>query len=438
MVPKVRAALAGLGGPGAEAIIADAAAPGALARALADPTFGTRITAGRRPRGRGGMSAAVATTPTARHDGPARTAAGAPCAPPDDPRPRRRPRDRQPGGARRAPARARLRRHPGDRQPRHHRARPGEGAPRRRPRLRRAPEDRRRAAAGRPRRRPGARRRPPAADPRRHPGHDRAERAHPRPRPARPAPPASIAQAIDESRLDEQEGTLAGDNTLLVLFADEPASSAGSTASRPSPPVRPTAFPTPTSRPPTPDQRRHSAMKQKVVLAYSGGLDTSVAVAWLREQFDAEVVTLTVDVGGGSLREGVERRAMSAGASRGLRRRRARDVRHRLRAGRTSRRTRSTRAPTRWPPRSPGRSSPSSSSRSPRTRGRRRGRPRLHRQGQRPGPLRRRRPRPRPGARGHRPDARRDGPDPRPGDRLRDRARDRDPDHEGVARTRST
>ena len=54
---------------------------------------------------------------------------------------------------------------------------------------------------------------------------------------------------------------------------------------------------------------------KKVVLAYSGGLDTSVAVAWLREQFDVEVVTLTVDVGGGSLREGVEQRAMSAGAT---------------------------------------------------------------------------------------------------------------------------
>jgi argininosuccinate synthase len=55
---------------------------------------------------------------------------------------------------------------------------------------------------------------------------------------------------------------------------------------------------------------------KKVVLAYSGGLDTSVAVAWLREQYDCEVVCLTVDVGGGSLRAGVERRAMSAGASR--------------------------------------------------------------------------------------------------------------------------
>ena len=55
---------------------------------------------------------------------------------------------------------------------------------------------------------------------------------------------------------------------------------------------------------------------KKVVLAYSGGLDTSVAVAWMREQHGVEVVTLTVDVGGGSLREGVEARAMSAGASR--------------------------------------------------------------------------------------------------------------------------
>ncbi len=47
MVPKMRAALAGITGPGAEAVICDAAAPEALARALADPAFGTRITAGR-------------------------------------------------------------------------------------------------------------------------------------------------------------------------------------------------------------------------------------------------------------------------------------------------------------------------------------------------------------------------------------------------------
>ncbi len=45
MVPKVRAARGALGWDGAEAIIADAAAPHALARALDDPTFGTRLTA---------------------------------------------------------------------------------------------------------------------------------------------------------------------------------------------------------------------------------------------------------------------------------------------------------------------------------------------------------------------------------------------------------
>ena len=36
-----------------------------------------------------------------------------------------------------------------------------------------------------------------------------------------PGTASVIAQAIDESTLQEQEGTLAGDNTLLVLFADE-------------------------------------------------------------------------------------------------------------------------------------------------------------------------------------------------------------------------
>jgi argininosuccinate synthase len=55
---------------------------------------------------------------------------------------------------------------------------------------------------------------------------------------------------------------------------------------------------------------------KKVVLAYSGGLDTSVAIAWLRERYDAEVVTLTVDLGGESLRESVAQRALSAGATR--------------------------------------------------------------------------------------------------------------------------
>ncbi|MER3418023.1 MAG: hypothetical protein C4343_02685 [Chloroflexota bacterium] len=49
MVPKVRAALSALVWEGAEAIIADASVPGALHRALHDPTFGTRIRARRTP-----------------------------------------------------------------------------------------------------------------------------------------------------------------------------------------------------------------------------------------------------------------------------------------------------------------------------------------------------------------------------------------------------
>ncbi len=37
----------------------------------------------------------------------------------------------------------------------------------------------------------------------------------------------------------------------------------------------------------------------KVVLAYSGGLDTSVIVKWLQDTYDCEVVTFTADIGQG-------------------------------------------------------------------------------------------------------------------------------------------
>ena len=37
-------------------------------------------------------------------------------------------------------------------------------------------------------------------------------------------------------------------------------------------------------------------MTQRVVLAYSGGLDTSVAVKWIQEEWGAEVIALAVDV----------------------------------------------------------------------------------------------------------------------------------------------
>jgi len=53
----------------------------------------------------------------------------------------------------------------------------------------------------------------------------------------------------------------------------------------------------------------------KVVLAYSGGLDTSVIVPWLRENYDCEVVCFTADVGQGEELEGLEAKALASGAS---------------------------------------------------------------------------------------------------------------------------
>ncbi|MEM4405107.1 MAG: argininosuccinate synthase [Nitrososphaerota archaeon] len=54
----------------------------------------------------------------------------------------------------------------------------------------------------------------------------------------------------------------------------------------------------------------------RVALAYSGGLDTTVSIPWLREKYGAEVITVTVDVGQSDDFEEIEERAISAGASR--------------------------------------------------------------------------------------------------------------------------
>ncbi|KAK2442475.1 argininosuccinate synthase, chloroplastic [Trifolium repens] len=54
----------------------------------------------------------------------------------------------------------------------------------------------------------------------------------------------------------------------------------------------------------------------KVVLAYSGGLDTSVVVPWLRENYGCDVVCFTADLGqGASELEGLEEKAKASGAS---------------------------------------------------------------------------------------------------------------------------
>ena len=56
-------------------------------------------------------------------------------------------------------------------------------------------------------------------------------------------------------------------------------------------------------------------MKQRVVLAYSGGLDTSVAVRWMIDELDAEVIAVACDVGQGGDFEAVRQRALAAGAT---------------------------------------------------------------------------------------------------------------------------
>ena len=54
----------------------------------------------------------------------------------------------------------------------------------------------------------------------------------------------------------------------------------------------------------------------KVVLAFTGSLDTCVAIPWLRERFGAEVITVTLDLGQGRVLEDVRDRALAAGAVR--------------------------------------------------------------------------------------------------------------------------
>lgn len=56
-------------------------------------------------------------------------------------------------------------------------------------------------------------------------------------------------------------------------------------------------------------------MKEKVVLAYSGGLDTSIIVPWLKENYDVEVIAACMDVGQGDDMEAIREKAVKSGAS---------------------------------------------------------------------------------------------------------------------------
>lgn len=59
-------------------------------------------------------------------------------------------------------------------------------------------------------------------------------------------------------------------------------------------------------------------MSDKVVLAYSGGLDTSVAIKWLKERYNLEVIALTIDVGNERDFSAIQQKALKVGAVKAL------------------------------------------------------------------------------------------------------------------------
>ena len=56
-------------------------------------------------------------------------------------------------------------------------------------------------------------------------------------------------------------------------------------------------------------------MSKKVVLAYSGGLDTSIIIPWLKENYDLEVICMSADLGQGEELEPLNEKAIKSGAS---------------------------------------------------------------------------------------------------------------------------
>ena len=56
-------------------------------------------------------------------------------------------------------------------------------------------------------------------------------------------------------------------------------------------------------------------MKEKVVLAYSGGLDTTTLIPWLKENFNYDVICCCVNCGQGNELDGLDERAKLSGAS---------------------------------------------------------------------------------------------------------------------------
>ena len=119
-----------------------------------------------------------------------------------------------------------------------------------------------------------------------------------------------LASAIDHVGLPDVLGTIAGDDTVLVIARDPDGGAA--LAAR----LLALAERTPAVVPRTEDRPgRENTMTERVVLAYSGGLDTSVAIGWIAEDTGAEVIAVAVDVGqGGEDLDVIRQRALDCGA----------------------------------------------------------------------------------------------------------------------------
>ena len=128
-------------------------------------------------------------------------------------------------------------------------------------------------------------------------------------------------------------------------------------------------------------------MPRTIVLAYSGGLDTSIIVPWLSENYDARVICVAADIGQGARSCAAFARRRSPPAPRSATSRTSARSSSRLHLPDAARRRDlQPQVPARHLDRAPAHREAAGRGRAPRRR--RRARARLHRQGQRPGALR--------------------------------------------------
>ena len=93
----------------------------------------------------------------------------------------------------------------------------------------------------------------------------------------------SVAAAIDKAGWHEVVGTVSGDDTIFIATADARAQARGARAA---------------ARSFWSLNKNEFRGQTPIVLAYSGGLDTSFLVPWLKENYGRPIITVTVDTGG--------------------------------------------------------------------------------------------------------------------------------------------